>query len=80
MSGIKPASRQEFERDYEGEGEEDYVYGGHEYGYGFYQPSTSSLAHPLSQNHPLGFNTTVNSSITTLDKSGRRTDVIVWAK
>ena len=80
MRGRKPASRQEFEREYEREGEEDYVYGGHEYGYGFQQPSTSSLAHPMPQNRPPGFNTTVNSSITALDKSCGRTDVIEWAK
>ena len=75
--GRKPASRQEFERDYEREGEEDYVYGGQGYGYGYQQPSTSRLAHPMSQNPPPGFNTNVNSS---LDKSSGRTDVIEWAK
>ena len=80
IRGRKQASRQEFERDYEREGEEDYVYGGHEYGYGYRQPSTSSLAHPMSQNRPPGFNTTVNSSITALDNSSGRTDDIEWAK
>lgn len=81
LRGRKPAQRQEFERDYEREGEEDYVYGGHEYGYGYQQPpSTSGLARPMSQNPPPGFNTTVNSSITALDKSSGRLDVIEWAK
>jgi hypothetical protein len=80
LRGRKPASRQEFERDYEREGEEDYVYGGHEYGYGYQHPSTSGLALPMSQNRPPGFNTNVNSSITALDKSSGHTDVIEWAK
>jgi hypothetical protein len=79
--GRQPASRQEFERDYEREGEEDYAYGGHAYGYGYQQPSASGLARAMSQNHPPGFNTTVNSSISTLDKSGGGgMDVIEWAK
>lgn len=75
--GRKPASRQEFERDYEregGEGEEVYAYGGHGYGYGYQQPSTSGLARAMSQNPPPGFNTTA-----ALDKSSGM-DVIEWAK
>ena len=78
--GRNPASRQEFERDYEREGEEDYAYGDHAYGYGYQQPSTSGHARPTSQNRPHSFNTAVNSSITALDKSSGRTDVIEWAK
>jgi hypothetical protein len=75
--GRKPASRQEFERDYEregAEGEDVYAYG---YGYGHQQPSTSGLARAMSQNPPPDFNT--NSSTNALDKSGG-TDVIEWAK
>jgi hypothetical protein len=78
MRGWKPASRQEFGRDYKQEGDDDYAYGAH----GYQQlSSTSGLAHSISQ--PPGFNTTVNSSITALDKSSGRTggmDTIEWAK
>ena len=83
--GRKQTSRQEFERDYEREGGEgeDYTYGGHGYGYGYQQPSSSGLARAMTQNLLPGFNTTVNSSITALDKSSGHTggmDVIEWAK
>lgn len=84
--GRKVVSRQEFERDYEqdGDGEE---YGGHRYGYGYgheqqRQPSSSGLARAMTQNRPPGFDAAVNSNPATHEKSGRAAgnDVIEWAK
>lgn len=92
--GRKLVSRQEFERDYEREGEQYYDYGRHPYGYGYaqghqqQQPSASSLARAMMQNSSSGFDTTVNSrdSGAAIDKSSGHAgvaggiDVIEWAR